>query len=51
MFEGQRLGYIVPGYTGYIPSYSVIFPLKFMTSSSLKDSQNQQVIFQDMLDM
>ena len=38
MFEGQRLSYVVPGYTGYTCIHSVIFPRKFTTSSNLLDS-------------
>jgi len=34
MFEGQRLSYLVPGYTGYFHNNTDIFPRKFMKNFS-----------------
>lgn len=50
MFEGQRLSYVVPGYTGYHLNHLVTFPKKYTTSSNLLISRRQCLKFQDMLD-
>lgn len=47
MFEGQRLSYIVPGYTGYLYHHSAISQKKFTMSSKESTSKNLSPRYQD----
>jgi hypothetical protein len=51
MFEGQRLNYVVPGYTGYFYYNQATFPKKYTMSSNLLANRNPSPKFQDMRDM
>ncbi len=50
MFEGQRLSYIVPGYTGYFLLYTDTFPKKYMINSNQSIDRNQSRRYQDTQD-
>ena len=51
MFEGQRLSYVVPGYTGYISYYVDIFLKKYTRMECLSRKNKELRIFPGMLDM
>jgi hypothetical protein len=51
MFEGQRLSYIVPGYSGYFIYNAGISQRKFMMLQNHFRRKKELHIFQDMQDM